>query len=312
MKQTLHIALVACSIIVAIVLAEIGLRVIGVGAPPAFASHPQYGYLMKPSQWVSTRGIAFQINSAGLRGTDFTPQKPPGTFRLVFVGDSITYGGGSIADANLFTNRVAAALQVARGQTVEIINLSAPGWGIENMVGYINMNGVYDADVVLWVLPECDFRRPKMSLEENHFPTVQPWSRLFYIAYTAIIQFKSWQKDVVSANDETLFKSNVDLLIETLQKLMLDHSRVGLVVLPSEEQTESYELDLVAIRTAARVRSIAVLDVTHTFQIHRTEGLYMDGAHLSSSGHKVMAEAITKFLHESLAPTTVMQSSLGH
>lgn len=312
MKQTLHIVLVVLAIVVAITLSEIGLRMVGIGAPPAFASHPQYGYLMRPNQWASTRGIAFHINSAGFRGGDFSPQKPPGTFRLVFVGDSITYGGGSIPDANLFTNRVASTLRVPSGEKIETISLSAPGWGIANMVGYINAHGVHHADVVVWVLPECDFRRPKMSLEDNHFPTVQPWSRLFYLAYTAIVQYQFGQREVAPIDDETLFKNNVDLLMETLGKLKVDHSQVGLVVLPSEQQAKSYETDLAAIRTAARARSIQFLDVTQTFQMHRAEALYMDGAHLSSNGHHVMAEAITRFLHESLIQTAVAHSRLGH
>jgi hypothetical protein len=44
-----NIFLTVCSIVVALAGGEIGLRMLGIGALPAFASHPQYGYLMKPN-----------------------------------------------------------------------------------------------------------------------------------------------------------------------------------------------------------------------------------------------------------------------
>ena len=297
-----NIFLTVCSIVAALASAEIGLRMLGMGASPAFAPHPQYGYLMKPNQWASTRGNVFHINSAGFRGNDFASRKLPGTFRLVFVGDSVTYGGGSIPETELFANRVAAALQSRSTDKTEAINLSAPGWGVANMAGYIAMNGVHGADVVIWIFPECDFRRLKTTLEEHRFRTAQPWSRLLYMAYLASTQYGLEQQNDKGHESEAVFKDNVDLLMETLTRLALNGTRVGLVVLPSENQAKSYELDTRTLRTAAGAHSIPILDATQTFQLHRSEDLYLDGAHLSRNGHKVMAEAISDFLWLSIIP----------
>ena len=44
-----NIFLTVCSIFVALACVEIGLRMLGIGAPPAFAPNPRYGYLMKPN-----------------------------------------------------------------------------------------------------------------------------------------------------------------------------------------------------------------------------------------------------------------------
>ena len=235
----------------------------------------------------------------------------PGTLRLVFVGDSITYGGGSIPESELFVNRVSTVLQSRSTAKVETINLSAPGWGIANMAGYIAMNGVYDADVVIWVLPECDFRRLKTSLEEQHFLTDQPWSRLLYMAYLATTQNAIRQQKDKGQENETIFEGNVALLMETLKKLALNGTRVGLVVLPSENQGKSYELDTRILRTMAVAHSIPILDTTQTFQLKRSDDLYLDGAHLSRNGHKVMAESISHFLWLSIIPVPVTPSSFA-
>jgi hypothetical protein len=149
--------------------------------PPVFEAHPHYGYLMRPNQAVSTRGHPFRINNAGFRGADFAWSKPDGTVRLVFLGDSITYGGGRIEDDALFVNRTAAVL--ADGlRPVEAVNLAAPGWGVQNMAGYVMRQGVPEADALIWVLPAADFRRPKTTMEDHGFPFRKPRSRLLYLA----------------------------------------------------------------------------------------------------------------------------------
>ena len=227
----------------------------------------------------------------------------------MFIGDSITYGGGSIPETELFANRVSAVLQSRSTAIIETINLSAPRWGVANMAGYVAMKGVYDADVVIWILPECDFRRRKTSLEEHHFLTAQPWSRLLYMAHLAITQNGLRQQNDKGQENETIFKGNIDLLMETLKKLALNGTRVGLVVLPSESPEKSYELDIRTLRTAAGAHSIPILDATQTFHLHRSEDLYLDGAHLSRNGHKVMAESISDFLWVSVIPAAVTPSS---
>src|SRR5262245_17566544 len=103
-----RVLFVVASSLASLVLVEGLLRWLDVGDPPVFAAHAQYGYLMQPNQSVSTRGNRFHINRAGFRGGDFFWSKSEGMHRIAFVGDSITYGGGSIKDSDLFVNRVAS------------------------------------------------------------------------------------------------------------------------------------------------------------------------------------------------------------
>ena len=97
--------------VVGLLAAEGVLRLWDVADPPAFVEDPQYGFLMRSNQSVSTRGFRFQINWFGLRGRDFAMPKRAGVYRIAFLGDSIPYGGGSIQDPNLFVNVVASRVQ---------------------------------------------------------------------------------------------------------------------------------------------------------------------------------------------------------
>ena len=55
------------------------------------------------------------------------------------------------------------------------INISAPGWGIQNIVAYVQSVGFYDADLVVWVVPADDFRRRKTLLSDYPgFPLEKP------------------------------------------------------------------------------------------------------------------------------------------
>jgi len=67
---------------------------------------PRYGYLMRPRQMVSTYGDPIEINALGLRGPPLLEPKPEGVVRVLFLGDSITYGGGRIHEGELFCRRI--------------------------------------------------------------------------------------------------------------------------------------------------------------------------------------------------------------
>ena len=113
---------------------------------------------MRPSQTVYTYGHSVQINSLGLRGPELLDPKPADTTRIVFLGDSVTYGGGRIAESQLFC-RIIEASGRNEGLNFESVNVSAPAWSPQNWWRYIEQNGLHDADIVVLVLPECDLDR---------------------------------------------------------------------------------------------------------------------------------------------------------
>src|SRR5438552_2563223 len=112
---------------------EVLLRFADIGDVTVFEANPDYGYLMRPNQSVSPRGHRFHINHAGLRGAEFTATKQPGVFRIVFVGDSVTFGGGRIREEDLFVSRIAEMIRSGNQSPIDIINAGVPGWGIQNM-----------------------------------------------------------------------------------------------------------------------------------------------------------------------------------
>ncbi len=291
---------VLCASLISLVGAEGFLRAFDLADPPAFESNPQYGYLMRPNQSVSTRGNRFRINQSGLRGRDFIIPKPNGVFRLVFLGDSITYGGGEIPDQDLFVNRIASDLASTENRRIETINLSAPGWGIQNMVAFVTTKGLFGPDFVIWVISSSDFRRPETSLEENGFPEQKPWSRLWYVIVTVlrIARFSLGAPNHLHKEPATL-EQNLRALHSTLWQMRQQNIPCGVVVVPAARESPGYIGDLNRFRSVSESLSVPFLETGPALKQHPSDRMFLDGYHLSARGHAAVADAITSFLRKS-------------
>lgn len=69
----------------------------------------------------------YVLNSRGLRTREYGPAKTPGTFRVVALGDSFTFGG--VPDAAHWCVRLQDALSASRGRPAEVLRLGVPGTG---------------------------------------------------------------------------------------------------------------------------------------------------------------------------------------
>ena len=87
------LGLILGGILIAFVIAEIAVRVLGL-APAEFYTYDRYaGWKIKPYAygWQTHEGNALmQANSDGFRGPEYTVPKPPGTLRIAVLGDSFT------------------------------------------------------------------------------------------------------------------------------------------------------------------------------------------------------------------------------
>lgn len=102
------------------------------------------------------------INSDFLNETvDYNISKPLGTFRIVALGDSFTYGlyvNTKDSWVELLEKSLNNQLKCKNITKVEVINLGVPGYDIEYSVKRFFLRGQkYDPDLVLWFLKNDDF-----------------------------------------------------------------------------------------------------------------------------------------------------------
>ena len=89
----------------------------------------------------------FRINSRGFKDVEFATEKPPGTVRVVALGDSFTYG--AVPYAANYVTLLKEALRERFGN-VEVLNMGIPGTGPRD---YLELLGgeaaALDPDVVI-------------------------------------------------------------------------------------------------------------------------------------------------------------------
>lgn len=87
-------------------------------------------------------GAVYRTNNIGARGGPVEIPKPEGVFRILFAGDSITFGWG-VAEEDTFVARVERALNAAsNAKHVECVNLSAMGYNTVQEAALVRTRGL--------------------------------------------------------------------------------------------------------------------------------------------------------------------------
>ena len=86
--------------------------------------------ILKPDDDTFKKGVHWQTNSLGMRDRAYTVAKPPRTFRIALVGDSIGAGWGVDVEQrfeSILERSWDARSRAASGLAVEIVNCAVPG-----------------------------------------------------------------------------------------------------------------------------------------------------------------------------------------
>jgi len=92
-QRFVRLLLVAGAILVALLIAEVALRVSGFSYFNPYAPDQDVGYSLRPGAegWWKKEGLTYvKINSHGFHDREHTIAKPPDTLRIAVVGDSFT------------------------------------------------------------------------------------------------------------------------------------------------------------------------------------------------------------------------------
>jgi lysophospholipase L1-like esterase len=294
-------ALAFLGVAAALATVEVGLRLLGLGDPILYDNRASYGYRPLPGQTRRRlRGARVHVNQLGVRGPDL----PADGLRLLFLGDSVTWGGSYVDDAELFT--AVAADAVARrfpGRHAAVVPLDAGvnGWGPQNVLGLLEDRGGLGSPLWVLTLLDDDFRRQKTRIGEVPYFNAPPSTALEELlvlgAYRVLTAYK---RPKPPEDVERIVEENLAACRAIFALARTAGARLLLVWHPSAPalagEPETYRARLGATAAAA---DVPVLDLSQAYRGH--EHLYVDAIHLSVAGHRVAGAAIGERLAAMLA-----------
>jgi lysophospholipase L1-like esterase len=163
-----------------LVTAETALRS---WAPVSLATigHPfgtnaeRYGWGFEPRETVlitdpDTGQVSVEkTNAAGWRDRDHSPGRVPGVFRILVLGDSLTYGAIVPLD-DIYTRRLERLL-LHKGYAAEVISIGLGGWGTDQELEALRLEGLsYEPDLVVVQFCSNDPRDNQVTLKEARKP----------------------------------------------------------------------------------------------------------------------------------------------
>lgn len=130
-KVLIRVGLVLGSVVVALGVTEVGLRLGGWGTKPSRYFDPDIGMRYHGNQTRETFGkdgppVSYSVNQEGLRGPWYAGAKPPGVTRVICLGDSFTFSWG-VADEQAWPWLMERELDARLGEgRVQVANFGFP------------------------------------------------------------------------------------------------------------------------------------------------------------------------------------------
>ena len=172
----INLALVVTALLVALLLCELLLRILGVSYPVYVWTDPIRGVAHIPgskSRTLPDGRSWIEINDDGMRGPDATPKAAPGTFRIALLGDSFIEAFEVPYDKTV-GEVIERRLSARRGTPVEVLNFGVGGYGTtQELLTLQHQVWKYSPDLVLLAVTTGN------DISDNY----RPLKRADYVPY---------------------------------------------------------------------------------------------------------------------------------
>jgi lysophospholipase L1-like esterase len=238
------------------------------------------------------------IDSVGLRTV--RPWAAETNFRILFIGNSVTWGGTSIDDGGTFAQLTCVQLEERLVATFTCGNAGVSAYGTDNMAARLLYKKFTNEDAIVVTLIYPDMLRGLVELKRNYFFSSSPrgplpaiWEAGTFLLFKIVYWLRHHSEVQLSDDDMLVAKRSLENLFQIL-KAEQELGKLVLVVLaPLSEELGGNES--VFTRLADSMLQQHGLDglnlnalVTENF----TPGIFIDDRHLEYDGHRLYAQAI--------------------
>lgn len=267
------------------------------------AENPLIGHVHRPNSEAHLMNTTVRINSAGFRDDEYPVEKGD-RWRIVFLGDSLTFGWG-VEKEESFEHRLEQALNEER--PTEIINFAAGNYNTVQQVNLFLAKGLQyrpDHVVLFYFINDAEPvpRRSRWAWLGHLRIVTFYWSRVkaLFARLDPAETFEKYYADLYQPDAQGWQDAKAALL--ELQRVCRANGIVfQVVILPELHRLQDYifarEHELIA--GFLRSHDIAVLDLAPSFA-DQTEPMSlwvaMDDAHPNGEAHRLIAEHSLEFI----------------
>ncbi|MDP8257395.1 MAG: SGNH/GDSL hydrolase family protein [Candidatus Alcyoniella australis] len=151
-KRSLDLLLFVAALLVPLMVSELYLRPFAQFARKTtiFLPDHELGWKLRPGAVDTWARVDVRINAKGLRGPELEYAKPVGVKRILYLGDSLTFGYGIRSYGYTFAYQVQRLLAQSPDCRVQTINAGVDGYSPWQELIYLQREGLkYDPDLVV-------------------------------------------------------------------------------------------------------------------------------------------------------------------
>ena len=301
-KSLFNLLLLFSSFLIGITIIEFFGRYLGLGDVILYDSDPLVGYRLRPNQSTKRRKNSF-VNS-DYEGFRYDPdiEISKNSKYIVFVGDSVTYGGSYIDDSELFSSKFCSLSY----KKYICLNNGVNAWGTMNMGRFIANYNLYSereiSKIILVILPG-DERRNLKSFTDTPFWSSKPRNPkainevMRYITLKNLIPLFQRDSELVFVQKEKIFEAQREQSWRELNSL-IDKSNypVDIVITPPKYWFLGKEKNseiVIYEKLLNDLNSPKIKKKCNLYNLIKSEfidELYVDGVHLSKEGHDLWSK----------------------
>ena len=144
------VLLAGLGLLVPILSLDLGLRPFVEPKTTLFVPDRELGWRPRPGAQAEWGHVRVEINAKGLRGPEVAWDKPEGVLRVLYLGDSVTFGYGLERVEDTYPYFVGVDLERRLGRPVETVNSGVGGWSPWQQYAYLRRDGLrYQPDLIV-------------------------------------------------------------------------------------------------------------------------------------------------------------------